>query len=158
MPKTAAQCIHLAERVETLAQELYAILAEAFAAEPALASLFRRLAAEEGQHALRIRLLERHAGRSPWQPQVLDRVGQDLDAMAREIEELRTRLAGLPSPLDAFSVIAHLASMEERAHAAHAHELAHSAVPEIAHLFRTLAAQDAGHGALLRAARGSSAA
>jgi rubrerythrin len=158
MPRTASQCLHLAERVEALAQELYAFLAEAFAAEPALASLFRRLAAEEGQHALRIRLLDRHGGRSPWPPDVAERSCADLEAMAREVEEMRGEFSGLGPEPDAGRVLGRLVSMEERFHSAHAQELARCAAPEVERLFTSLAAQDAAHQELLRAALLSTAA
>lgn len=158
MPKTASQCLRTAERVETLAQDLYTTLAESFAGEPGLARLFRRLAAEEGQHVMRIRLLERHGGRAPWPPEVVERSCADLEAMAAEIEAMRTEFAGLPSPPDAAPVLERLVTMEDRFHSIHAQELARCAVPEVEQLFASLASQDAAHQELLRAAMTSTAA
>ena len=158
MAKTASQCLRFAERVETLAQELYSTLAEAFAAEPALAALFRRLAAEEGQHALRIRLLDRHGGRSPWPQEVAVRSCADLEAMAREMDAMRLEFASLGPEPDAGRVLGRLVSMEDRFHAVHAQELARCAAPEVERLFASLASQDAAHHELLRAALLSTAA
>ncbi|HET8723655.1 MAG TPA: ferritin family protein [Anaeromyxobacteraceae bacterium] len=158
MPKTASQCLQLAERVEVLAQQLYTDLAEAFAAEAELSRLFRRLAAEEEQHGMRIRLLGRHAGRAPWPPDLAERSCADLEAMAVETETLRTNISNLPSPPDAGRVLELLVSMEDRFHSVHAQELARCAVPEVARLFASLAAQDAAHHALLRAALTATAA
>ena len=158
MPRTASQCLQLAQRVEALAQEIYTGLAEAFAAEPALSNLFRRLAAEEGQHGMRIRLLERHAGRAPWPPELVERSCAELTAMVLEMEGLRRTFSSLPSPPDAAEVLGLLVSMEDRFHSVHAQELARCAVPEVARLFASLAAQDAAHHALLRAALTATAA
>lgn len=158
MQKTASQCLHLAQRVEALAQELYTELAVAFAGEPALSRLFQRLAAEEGQHGMRIRLLERHGGRSPWPAGVAERSCADLTAMVAEMERTRRVLSSLLPTTDAAQVLELLISMEDRFHAVHAQELARCAVPEVAQLFASLAAQDEAHHELLRAALASTAA
>lgn len=158
MPRTASQCLQLAQRVEALAQEIYTGLAEAFAAEPALSRLFRRLAAEEEQHGMRIRLLERHAGRAPWPSELVERSCAELTAMAAEMEGMRRDFASLPMPPDAAEVLGLLVSMEDRFHSVHAQELARCAVPEVARLFSSLASQDAAHHELLRAALTSTAA
>ena len=158
MPNTASQCLRAAERVETLAQELYSGLAETFAAEPGLAQLFLRLAAEEGQHVMRIRLLHRTGAKSAWPPEVVERACADLETMAAEIDAMRGEFARLPSPRDSGSVLERLVSMEDRFHSIHAQELARCAVPEVERLFAALASQDGAHQALLRAAMTSSAA
>ena len=158
MSKTTSQCLRSAERVEALAQELYTGLAETFAGEPGLRQLFLRLAAEEGQHVMRIRLLGRHGGKSPWPPDVVERACADLETMAAEIETMRRDFERLPSPPDAAPVLERLVSMEDRFHSVHVQELARCAVPEVGRLFASLASQDAAHQALLRAAMTSSAA
>jgi hypothetical protein len=158
MPKTASNCLRAAETVELLAQELYTALADTFVGEPAMRNLFLRLAAEEGQHVMRIRLLARHGGRSPWPQDVVERSCAALDAMAAELETMRADFAKLPVPPDAGSVLVRLVSMEDRFHSVHAQELARCAVPEVERLFASLASQDAAHQELLRAAMTSSAA
>ncbi len=158
MPKNASQCLRSAERVELLAQELYTSLAERFPEDSGLRPLFARLAAEEGQHVMRIRLLERHRGLAPWPADVVERSCADLETMAAEIDAMRREFEQLPSPIDADAVLTRLVSMEDRFHSIHAQELARCAAPEVARLFTSLATQDAAHHELLRAAMTSTAA
>jgi rubrerythrin len=157
MAKTASQCLRAAERMESLAQNLYLKLADAFAAQPRLHSLFRQLAAEEAQHAMRIRLLERHRGSVLWSADVLDRSGNDLDAMTAEIETMRKELERQDLTLDAEAVLQRLATMEDRFRTIHAQELARCSVPGVHELFASLALQDTAHMELLRAAMTSAA-
>jgi hypothetical protein len=147
---TAERCFRSAERVEMLAQELYAGLADAFAARPPLRDLFRRLAAEEAQHALRIRLLERHRGKAPWAPEVVGAICADLDGMTAEITAMKADLGRPGEPPPADEVLRRVAAMERRFGRLHAEELARSAEPEVRVLFESLARQDATHQALIR--------
>jgi hypothetical protein len=157
MTKSASQCLHAAERMEALAQNLYMRLADAFADRPALRGLFLRLAAEEGQHAMRIRLLERHRGAALWPADVVDRSCRDIDEMTAQIATMRQELDGEHLTLDADVVLQRLAAMEDRFHSIHAQELARSAVPGVQELFASLARQDGAHEELIRAAMTSAA-
>ena len=158
MTRTSTQCMGGAIRIECLAQELYAGLAVAFLHQPYLRELFERLAAEEGQHAMRIRLLERHQGKAPWAQETIDRVSADLDAMAAELTAMQESFRKLSLAADARPVLRRLAEMEERFGSVHAEQLARSADPEIQKLFTALAEQDARHRELIRSAMGKIAA
>ena len=153
MSRTTAQCIRAAERVEMLAAELYESLAVAFAQAPWLRQLFEDLAGEERQHAMRIRLLERHQGASGWLPGAMEPICRDLDAMAEELESARAlfRLPGaLRSPT---AVLERVGAIERRFGTLHAEELARDASPEVARLFLSLASQDERHRKMLEQAR-----
>lgn len=158
MTRTSTQCMGGAIRIECLAQELYAGLAVAFLHQPYLRELFERLAAEEGQHAMRIRLLERHQGKAPWAQETINRVSTDLDAMAAELTAMQESFRKLSLAADARPVLRRLAEMEERFGSVHAEHLARSADPEIQKLFTALAEQDARHRELIRSAMGKIAA
>ncbi|HQR29839.1 MAG TPA: hypothetical protein PLL32_05475 [Anaeromyxobacteraceae bacterium] len=157
MSRTTAQCIRAAERVEMLAAELYESLAVAFAEAPWLRQLFEGLASEERQHAMRIRLLERHQGANAWLPEAMEPICRDLDAMAKELESVRARLL-LPGALRSPTVVLErVREIERRFGSLHAEELARSASPEVARLFRSLALQDERHRKLLEEALGRAA-
>jgi rubrerythrin len=158
MTRTATQCLGAAVRIECLAQELYAGLAVTFGQQPYLRELFERLAAEEGQHAMRIRLLDRHHVKAPWPQEMLDRVSADLDGMAEEISALQRSFRTLPSGADARPVLRRLAEMEVRFGSVHAEELARSADPVVQELFDGLAQQDARHRTFIENALGKVAA
>ena len=148
----ASECLRAAARVESMAKDLYAELAINFAHQPYLREMFERLASEEAQHAMRIRLLERHHGRAPWSEAALARFKVELDAMRAEIEAVR-KVAG--SAIGARSVgalLRRLTEMESRFGSIHAEELAKSASPEVRKLFASLAAQDARHSEMLQEA------
>ena len=158
MTRTASQCLGSAIRIECLAQDLYTGLAGTFLHQPWLRELFERLAAEEAQHAMRIRLLDRHQGKSPWSQEMVDRVSADLDAMATEIAAMGASFRSLPPGADARPVLRRLAEMELRFGSVHAEELARSAEPEIRRLFTVLAGQDARHRQFIEDALGKFAA
>ncbi len=145
MTRTAAQCLSAAIRIETLAQDLYAGLAVTYQHQPFLRDLFERLAAEEAQHAMRIRLLERHLGGATWAPQDLARISGDLDAMAAEMTAMKEGFRALAPGADARGVLTRLAKLETRFGSVHAEELARSANPEVHKLFAALATQDGRH-------------
>ena len=151
---TAERCLGAALRVEALAEELYAGLAATFEGQPWLRDLFLRLAAEEGQHAMRIRLLRIHAGRTPWSAATLQAVGDDLEALADAIAALRDEFRQLSGTADARGILRRLAALEVRFATVHAEELARSADPEVERLFGSLALQDARHRQLIEEALG----
>ncbi len=158
MTRTAAQCLGSAVRIECLAQELYAGLAETYLHQPYLRDLFAQLAAEEGQHAMRIRLLDRHQGKAPWPQETIDRMSADLDALATEIAAMQESFRVIAMTADARPVLRRLAEMEVRFGSVHAEQLARSAEPEIQRLFAALAEQDAHHRELIQNALGKAAA
>lgn len=158
MTRTARQCLEAAIRIECLSQELYSGLAVTFGHQPYLRELFEQLAAEEGQHAMRIRLLDRHQVKAPWPQEMLERVSSDLEAMAEEIARIQATFRTLPPGADARPVLRRLAEMEVRFGAIHAEDLARSAKPEIQELFASLAQQDARHRTFIQNALGKVAA
>jgi len=141
MTRTAMQCLGAATRIESLAQELYSGLATTFQHQPYLRELFTQLAAEEGQHAMRIRLLERHQGKAPWPQETIDRVSADLDAVQEQMTAMKESFRMLSLVADARPVLRHLAE-----------ELARSSEPEIQKLFGSLAQQDSRHRELIQKA------
>jgi rubrerythrin len=152
MTRTAMQCLGSAIRIESLAQELYAGLAATFEHQPYLRELFTQLAAEEGQHAMRIRLLERHQGRAPWPQETIERISADLDAVQEEMAAMKASFRMLSAAADARPVLRRLADMEERFGSIHAEELARSSEPAIQKLFGALSTQDARHQELIQKA------
>jgi rubrerythrin len=155
MTRTAMQILGAATRIEALAQDIYAGLAVTFEHQPYLRELFGKLAAEEGQHAMRIRLLDRHAGKAPWPSGVLERIGADLDALSAEIVEKQASFRKLHAASDAREVLAALAEMELRFGSVHAEELARSGDEEVQKLFGALAQQDDRHRELIGRALGN---
>jgi rubrerythrin len=148
----ASQTLRAAARVESMAKDLYAELAVTFAQQPFLAELFERLALEEGQHAMRIRLLERHHGRAPWSEEMLERFQVELDGMLEEIEAVRKLARSAGGARSAGALLRRLTQMESRFGSIHAEELAKNAAPAVQKLFASLATQDAKHAEMLRKA------
>jgi rubrerythrin len=152
MSRTVMQCLGAATRIESLAQELYTGLATTFQHQPFLRQLFERLAAEEGQHAMRIRLLSGHGGRVAWPQETLDRIGADLDAVSSEVAMCRGEFRTLAPSADARPVLRRLADMERRFTSIHAEELAKCGDPDVQRLFASLATQDVQHRELIEQA------
>jgi rubrerythrin len=143
-----------AERMESVAQRMYEDLAIAYAGQPELHQLFRRLAAEEAQHAMRIQLLQRHKGGSAWPREALERFGREVDLVIAEMAAIRRGIGTTFTPDDATPLLRRLAAMEDRFRSVHAQDLARHAGPEAERLFATLALQDSAHLVLLQAAAG----
>ena len=150
--KTVAQCLAAAARLETTAQELYADLSSKFFHEPFLRNLFRRLADEEGQHAMRIRLLGRHQGNAPWTPDLIDRAVAAMESAESALAELRKECFAPAARLDGVAVLRRLGDVETRFNAIHAEDLSKSLDPAIQKLFTGLAEQDIHHRELIQAA------
>ena len=72
-----------------MAKDLYAELAVTFGRQPFLREMFERLAVEEAQHAMRIRLLERHHGRAPWNEELLERFQVEIEGLTSGLEAVR---------------------------------------------------------------------
>jgi hypothetical protein len=152
MTKTGSTFLRAAERMETVAQALYTDLSISFSDNPDLRRLFQRLAAEEEQHALRIRLLERYQGKFSWPRDILEQFCGECDAMIGEMETMRRELGPFPASNDTTVVLGRLAALEERFGLIHAQDLARYAGPEVHALFASLALQDAAHRVLIQAA------
>ena len=152
----ASECLRAAARIESMAQDLYGELAVAFAHHPHLREMFERLASEEAQHAMRIRLLERHHGRAPWSEAELQHFKVELDAMLAEIEAVRKLAGSAIGGRRVGGLLRRLTEMESRFASIHAEELAKSASPEVRKLFASLAAQDARQSEMLQKAAGLS--
>jgi rubrerythrin len=150
---TSYECFQGAARIESLAKEMYAGLAEKFAGRPYLRHLFTQLSAEEEQHALRILLLARHQGKAPWTADALERISGRLGVMAAEIESMKAEFARKDSAVDPGEIMRQVVDLERRFGAIHAQELARCADPEVQVLFAALAQQDARHQALIESAR-----
>jgi len=155
MTRTAMQILGAAVRIESLAQDIYANLATTFDHQPFLKELFGQLAIEEGQHAMRIRLLDRHAGKAPWPVEKLERIGSDLDALSAELTRKQASFRKLHAASDAREVLRSMAEMEARFGSVHAEELARSGSPEVQKLFGALAVQDDRHRELIARAIGA---
>jgi rubrerythrin len=148
----ASECLRAAARIESLAKELYAELSVAFTHQPFLRELFEKLAIEEAQHAMRIRLLERHHGRRPWSEERLQAFAVELREMTAEVEAVRTLARSAAGGRNVGTLLRRLTAMEARFGSIHAEELARSAAPEVQKLFASLAKQDAKHSEMLRKA------
>lgn len=131
----ASECLRDAARIESTAKDLYAELAVTFA-----------------QHAMRIRLLERHHGRAPWSQETLERFQVELAGMLEEIEAVRKLARSSGGARNAGALLRRLTRMESRFGSLHAEELARSAAPAVQKLFASLALQDAKHSEMIRKA------
>jgi rubrerythrin len=152
MTTTTHECFQKAARIESLAQDLYAGLAETFAGRPYLRNLFARLAEEEAQHERRIWLLARHQGRSPWAAEAVSKACVELGSMIEAIESTKAEVTGPGANADPGMVLTRVIDMERRFGSVHAEQLARSGDPEVARLFSALALQDARHRALIEGA------
>lgn len=141
--------LRAAARVELQAEEFYSAVAETFFHSAALRDTFRRLAAEERQHAMRLRLLERHLPRLPWSAAETARRTEDLDEMSRAIAGLRKDLHSASGSRDPYAMLRKLADMEGRFAGVHAETIAPDADPSVQRLFASMAQQDAEHGRLI---------
>jgi rubrerythrin len=150
--KNAAQCLGAAARLEIAAQDLYTELSGKFFHEPYLRELFRRLAEEEGQHALRIRMLSRHQGNAPWTPEVLERAVTSLNSAEAALAVLKKELSVPTARLNGVMVLRRVGEVETQFNAIHAEDLSKSLDPKVQQLFTSLAEQDIKHRDLIQAA------
>jgi rubrerythrin len=150
---TSYECFQGAARIELLAQEMYAGLAEKFAGHPYLRQLFSQLSSEEEQHALRILLLARHQGNAAWTADAMERISGRLGVMAAEIESMKAEFAKRDAAPDPGEIMRRVVDLERRFGAIHAQELAKWPDLQVQKLFSALAQQDARHQALIESAR-----
>jgi hypothetical protein len=146
---TTFDVFRCAERIETVAAELYAVFAKQFAKDEELRGLFKRLEQEELQHASRIRLL---SSRYRGDTKLLDRLqgAQELEACLRDAEDALAEVAGGAWGVDLPAIKVRLAALETRLARAHAQAIAQDGHPALRDFFRQLALQDEAHVALLK--------
>jgi len=138
-----------AERIELLAEQLYLTLAARFDGEAK--ALFSRLAAEEAQHAARIRLL---AARYRQDSRLVGALTLDTPRLDRLLREAEEALAGARQGAwdgDPAAALDGAAELERRLCGAHAQALPKEAHPDLRAFFEQLAAQDRAHLDLLGA-------
>jgi rubrerythrin len=138
-----------AERIETVAAAVYALLAQRFRDDGEASGLFSRLEQEELQHARRVRLL---ASAYQHDSKLLGQINgaSELEACLAEAERALGELqAGGWGP-DLGDVLSRVAALEDRLASAHANLLAMNADGALRAFFEQLALMDAGHAELLR--------
>jgi rubrerythrin len=142
------QMLEKAERLELLARDLYVALAGRFGGETR--ELFKRLAAEEAQHAARVRLL---VGRYRQDKKLVASLAPDTTLMDRLLVEAEEALAAALAGAwdgDPQAALRGAAELERRFCQAHAQSLTQDAHPDLRAFFEQLAAQDKAHEALLK--------
>jgi rubrerythrin len=142
------QLLEKAERLELLAQQIYEALSERFGGETR--ELFRRLAAEESQHASRVRLL---AARYRQDRKLMASLTVDTPLLDKLLIEADEALAAVKAGAwdgDPKAALASAAELESRFCQAHAQSLSQGSQPELRAFFEQLAVQDRAHAELLR--------
>ena len=142
------QLLENAERLELLAQLIYEALSGRFGGEPR--EIFKRLAAEESQHAARVRLL---AARYRQDRRLVASLGVDTPLLDRLLVEAEEALAAVNAGAwdgDPKAALASAAELEDRFCQAHAQSLSQGSHPELRAFFEQLASQDKAHAALLK--------
>jgi rubrerythrin len=147
MPATY-QLLEKAERLELLAQQLYQALSGRFGGEAR--EVFKRLAAEEAQHAARIRLLTARYRRDRKLMASLAADPSILDRLLVEAEEVLAAVNAGAWDGDPQAALRRAAELERRFCQAHAQSLAQDAHPDLRAFFEQLAAQDKAHEVLLK--------
>ncbi len=137
-----------AERIETVAAQIYAALAKRFREDEEAQALFTRLEAEELQHANRVRLL---ASAYRADPKLLEKVNgaAELEGCVREAEDAleEVQSGGWGPGLD--DVKQRLALLEVRLAKAHANLLTLNGNGALREFFEQLARMDDAHVQLL---------
>jgi rubrerythrin len=149
---TTHECFQKAEKIETIAREIYERLASDFKDEPGAVVQFQRLANEEAQHAQRIQLLGRtHRGKHIFDG--IAGVEEALETGVRDSERLLAEVTAGSWGLDLDRVTSRMIEMEERLARFHAETMAQGADPSVQKLFQALAQQDRHHRALIEGLR-----
>ncbi len=149
---TPKECLEAAARIEVLVQTIYGGLASRYADRPALRDLFLRLAAEEEQHAYRIRTLSRHDVQAAWDDGTAANLPALLGAMEAELASMAAEEAEGPGSGSPRSILLRVIDFESRFASIHAEYLARSVEPGVQGLFSALAMQDRHHMELLEQA------
>jgi rubrerythrin len=137
-----------AQSIEAVASSVYRAAAKRFASDPHWADMFRRLAEEEAQHALRVKMLATRLSRDREAAREAVLAEADLDALLHDGQTLLQRIEG-PGDLLLADVLALLRDMEAGFASVHAHALVATGDPASDELFAQLAAQDRAHLAML---------
>jgi rubrerythrin len=146
---TTYDLLRLAERIELIAAEIYAALALQFAGNASARSLFESLAAEEVQHASRIRLL---TARYKHDAKLVNRRTTETPALDAILAEALAALAQIREgrwTRDLAETKRRLGALEDRLVGAHAEILARDGNPDLRAFFEQLARQDQAHARLL---------
>jgi rubrerythrin len=145
-----ARYLQKAEQVELLSAALYRRMARLVPAGSNARQVLLKLAAEEDEHALRVRMLEiRLAGRGSveeYDTSAFDRILEDGVALEALLAE--------GGALTAAEAMRFVVEQEQHFAGAHAQRLA-SGDPEVAALFAEMAERDEVHAALLRKLAGA---
>jgi hypothetical protein len=138
-----------AERIEAIAATIYAFFARQFAGDEKARALFKRLEAEEIQHATRVRLL---AARYVADRRLIERFGHsaELEACLHIAEAALVEVNAGAWGADVTAVKLRLAELEIRLARAHAQAIAEGGHPALRDFFRQLALQDEAHAQLLK--------
>lgn len=146
---TTLDVFRAAERIETIAANIYALCAQQFASDAQARALFARLEAEEQQHASRIRLL---AARYRTDRKLLERFagGGELEECLRIAEAALAEASRGAWGSDLRAVKGRLAELETQLSRAHAQVIAQDGHPALRDFFQQLALQDEAHVQLLR--------
>ncbi len=146
---TTWECLERAARIEDLAGDVYARLADRLAYDSPFRDLFRRLAAEEVEHGRRIRLLGRHVGRAAWPARTMERIGEHLERLAGSLAVMAREAADRERTEDPAALLRWVVDVERSLGSVHAEALCECLDPEVGRLFASLARQDAAHRSLL---------
>jgi rubrerythrin len=152
---TTEECFEAAVQVEHLMRDIYVGLADRYPGEPARKEMFLLLAAEEEQHAHRIRLLARTQESGTWAKETASRIARNLDAMSAEllamVAELSDDFEGAPRE----DLLRRVMEAEVHCSSIHAEVLAQTAEIDVQMLFSALAKQDVRHKTMLEQALAS---
>ncbi len=154
---TSEECFEAAVQVENLMRDVYVRLADRYAVESRLRETFLRLAAEEEQHAHRIRLLAKCQGQGTWAEDTARRISKDLHEMSGDLLDMVKDLEEDWEGGAARNVLHRVMQAEERCSAIHAEVLARTAEIDVQMLFWSLARQDVHHKQLLETATSAAA-
>jgi rubrerythrin len=146
---TTYDLLRRAERIETTAAEIYAALAVQFRNVASARSLFESLAAEELQHASRIRLL---TARYQHDAKLVSRRSTETAVLDASLAAAETALAEIRAGRwtgDLAATKRRLGTLEDRLAGAHAELLARDGNPDLRAFFEQLARQDEAHARLL---------
>lgn len=138
-----------AEKLELLAAELYAALANHFGDDEAAAKLFTRLRDEEQQHAARVRMVAAQAGRDTKLLGKITADGGAMDDVAREMGVMLANVRRGDWRADVKQTKRLLLDLEERCSRAHAQGIL-GLNDSLRRFFEQLALQDKAHEELLR--------
>lgn len=139
-----------AERLEETSAQIYDALADRFQSDAPASDLFRRLAAEERQHATRVRLLAARYRHDSRLFESVDMAAKGLEEMLAEATRVLERIRAGEWSNDLDLVRGEVVDLEDRFQAAHAEVIAALADPALKKFFESMAAQDEGHRRLLR--------